>query len=239
MSKKPSVWKNLPNGVTVRRNRLSEQWAAYPIEMLQSPAYRALSLSACRLLHRIEIELAAHGGNDIERLPVTKADFVEYGISPRLVAPAIREAEALGFIRITQRGRGGNAEHRSPNLFFPTYLNRRGKSGKVEPRPHDWRKTIEEAEQIAKAARANKNPNAVAWGNSTWRKIKNRAHKVGLKPSPQSVPENGKSPSPLSGPTGSGHKVVLLSISRPGGGGVEGGETTSAQTQPKVADAQG
>jgi hypothetical protein len=238
MSKKQSVWRNLPNGATVRRNRLSEQWAAYPIEMLQSPAYRALSLSACRVLHRIEIELAAHGGNDIERLPVTKADFVEYGISPRLVASAIREAEALGFIRITQRGRGGNAEHRKENQFFPTYLV--GRNRALAP-SHDWRQinTLEEAKQIACAARANKNPNAVAWGNSTWRKIKNRAHKVGLKPSPQSVLENGKSPSPQSGPTGPGHKVVPLSIFRPGGGGVEGGETTSAQTEPKVADAQG
>ena len=102
MTKKCSVWKNLPNGVTVRRNRLSEQWASHPIEMLRSPAWRALSLSARRVLERIAIELAAHGGNDIERLPVTKADFVAYGIGPKQIASAIREAEALGFIRHAQ-----------------------------------------------------------------------------------------------------------------------------------------
>jgi hypothetical protein len=220
MSKRQSVWKNTPEGVTVRRNRLSEQWASHPIEMLQSPAWRALSLSARKVLDRIAIELASHGGNDIEHLPVTKEDFVEYGVSPRLVAAAIREAEALGFIRITQRGRGGNAEHRKEHQFFPTYLVGRNKA--LAP-PHDWRriKTNEEAEQIARVARANKNPNAVANGKSAWRKNRNRVHKVYPKPGPQSVPETGKFPGPQSVPTGVGHKVYLLSISRPGGGGEE------------------
>ena len=233
---KGSVWKNLRNGNTVRRNRISGQWSAYLIEMLQSPAYRALSLSARKILCRIEIELAAHGGNDIQRLPVTKADFVAYGVAPRLIAPAIREAEALGFIRITQRGRGGNADHRKENQFFPTYLP--GRDRTLEP-PHDWRriKTLEEAEQIARAARANKNPNAVANGKSAWRKNRNRVHKVYPKPGPQSVPETGKFPGTQSVPTGPGHKVYLLSISRPGGGGEGGGEVSSGQAGQRVADA--
>jgi hypothetical protein len=47
-----------------RRNRLNGQWSPRMIEMLRSPAYRALSLSAHRLISRIEIELADHGGND-------------------------------------------------------------------------------------------------------------------------------------------------------------------------------
>jgi hypothetical protein len=235
---KGSVWKNLPNGKTVRRNRISGQWSAYLIEMLQSPAYRVLSLSARRVLNRIEIELASHGGNDIERLPVTQADFIAHGIARKWIAPAIREVEALGFIRITQRGRGGNAEHRKENQFFPTYLP--GRDRTLEP-PHDWRriKTLEEAEQIAKAARANKNPNMVANGKWSRRKNISRAPTRGLKPGPHKGPENGKFPGPLEGPTGPGSKRVLLSISRPGGGGVEGGEVSSAQTEPKVADAQG
>src|SRR5262249_18054687 len=90
-----------------RRNQISAQWSPRLIEMLRSPAYRALSLSAHRLISRIEIELADHGGNDNGKLPVTKQDFIDYGISPRLVAPAKREAEALGFIRETVHGSGG------------------------------------------------------------------------------------------------------------------------------------
>jgi hypothetical protein len=61
-----------------RRNRLNGQWSPRLIEMLRSPAYRALSLSGHRVVSRIEIELADHGGNDNGRLPVTKQDFVEH-----------------------------------------------------------------------------------------------------------------------------------------------------------------
>src|SRR5262249_40982977 len=107
-----------------RRNRISGQFSPRSIDMLDSPAYRALSLSAHRVMARIEIELAHHGGNDKGRLPVTTEDFVKYGVSDRLVAPAIRELEALGFIRVTERGRGGNSTYRKPNLFFLTFAHR-------------------------------------------------------------------------------------------------------------------
>jgi hypothetical protein len=105
-------------GFIKRRNRINEAFSPRTIEMLKSPAYRTLSLSAHRVISRIEIELSSHGGNDNGRLPVTKLDFMEYGVSARLVAAAIREAQALGFIEVTERGRGGNAEHRQPNKFF-------------------------------------------------------------------------------------------------------------------------
>jgi len=199
-------------GFIKRRNRINEGFSARRISMLESPAYRALSLAAHRVISRIEIELGRHGGNDNGRLPVTKQDFVEYGIHKDGIAAAIREAEALGFIRVTERGRGGNAEYRQPNLFFLTFAN--SKSSKAPT--HDWRniKTAEAAGALAKAARANKNLQAVAIGAR--KKFRNRVHKVALKPDPQSVPENHKSPDPQSVPTRSGHKVYPLSISRAG-----------------------
>jgi hypothetical protein len=204
-----------------RRSKISGQWSARLIEMLRSPAYRALSLSAHRLISRIEIELADHGGNDNGKLPVTKQDFIDYGISGRLIAAATREAEALGFIRVTERGRGGNAEHRKPNHFQLTFAH--GRDSRAIPPAHDWRKikTSEEAEQIAAAARQTKDENAVAFGHRAWhvRKNRNRYHKVVPNPVSQSGPETSQLPVPQSGPTGSGHKVVPLSISRGGGGG--------------------
>ena len=54
-------------------------------------------------------------------MPVTYTDFVAYGVSKHAVAPALRELEALGFIEVTERGRGGNAEWRIPNKFRLTY----------------------------------------------------------------------------------------------------------------------
>jgi len=92
-----------------RRNRISGQFAARRIEMLESPAYRILSRVGHMVISRVEIELAAHGGNDNGRLPITYEDFVEYGMH-RSVRPAIRE-----------RRRGCNTERRSPNRFYLTY----------------------------------------------------------------------------------------------------------------------
>jgi len=152
-----------------RRNRINEQFSARLIEMLESPAYRVLSRSAHLVISRIEVELAHHGGNDNGRLPVTTDQFVTFGMHRGSVAPAIREAEALGFIRITERGRAGDAEHGAPNRFFLTFTH--GRNSRQEPPTHDWRhiKTREEAEEIARVARAEKNPNAVAHGKRSWR----------------------------------------------------------------------
>ena len=177
--------------------------------MLESPAYRALSLSAHRVMARIEIELAHHAGNDNGRLPVTKQDFIAYGVSDRLVAPAIRELEALGFIRVTERGRGGNSEYRQPNRFFLTFAQAR--DSRSNPPTQDWRKikTIEGAQAIAATARARKDANAVAIGSRN--KSRNRLHKVYPAPATLSEAENRNRPATLSEATRSGYKVKPLS----------------------------
>jgi hypothetical protein len=127
-------------------------------EMLESPAWQALSLSARRVLDRIELEYMAHGGpHENARLPVTFDNFIGYGVRRNSVASALREAVALGFVVITEPGRGGNAAFRKPNLFRLTYLH-----SKDDPRgthlhkPTDeWRliRTEEEAERLAAEAR--------------------------------------------------------------------------------------
>jgi hypothetical protein len=145
------VWKNTPEGKTVRRNKIAEQFAWHGISMLESPAYRALSLSGHRILARINIEHAHHGGQDNGQLPVTFQDLEDYGVHRHAIAPGIREVEALGFIRITQQGRAGNADWRKPNKFALTHL-----PTKDNPKPtEDWKriKTIEEAEMLAHTAR--------------------------------------------------------------------------------------
>ena len=69
-------------------------------EMLESPAWQALSLSARRMLDRIELEYMAHGGpHENARLPVTFDNFIGYGVRRNSVASALREAVALGFGR--------------------------------------------------------------------------------------------------------------------------------------------
>jgi hypothetical protein len=134
------------------KNRISGQWSWRTIEMMESPAFRVLSHSAHRILDRLEIELAHHGGNDNGRLPVTFDHFAEYGIDRHSIAPAMREVEALKFVEITERGRAGDAEYRRPNLFRLTYKPV-GRALATD----EWRaiKTEAEAKMLSKVARAN------------------------------------------------------------------------------------
>jgi hypothetical protein len=135
--------------------KISGQWSPRLIEMLEAPAYRTLSLAAHRVLARIEIEYARHGGNSMTNgnLIVTFKDFEAYGIDRHAIAPAIRELEALGFIEVTQKGTAGTAGYRRANKFRLTYRPFMTKPGDGT---HEWRrfKTIEEAEAVAKRARA-------------------------------------------------------------------------------------
>jgi hypothetical protein len=135
--------------------------------MLESPAYRALSLSAHRVIDRIAIELCRHAGTMNGRLPVTYDDFERYGIHRHAIGPAIREAAALGFIQITEQGRAGNAEWRKPSLYRLTFCR---SDHDVGDGTHEWKKVIEEqAGAIAAAARKAKAANP-AKTKSQWRK---------------------------------------------------------------------
>jgi hypothetical protein len=141
---------------------------------------------------------------------------MRYGVSHDQIAAAIREAEALGFIRVMEPGRGGNAEHRKPNLFFLTFAH--GRDSRVNPPPHDWRrtKTMQEAESISQAARANKNPDAVRFGQRRAAQIRNQSRNPGPAPVPKSRTETCKSPVLDSRITGSAPKPGPLSISTDG-----------------------
>jgi len=155
-----------------RRNRggqaggASKAWitgvfAPRTIEMLESPAYRVLTLAAHRILARLEIEFARHNRKPMENgnLPCTFDNFEEYGINRHMIRPAINELVALGFIRETRKGSAGNAEFRQSTLFLVTYLPA-GSNQMVED---GWRRiqTIEEADAVAEAARGKK-PDAKA-----------------------------------------------------------------------------
>ena len=135
-----------------KRRTINGQFTMRPIEMLRSPALRALSLTGRRVLDRIEIEHARHAGRENGRLPVTHADFREYGIDHNAVGYGIREVVALGFVEQTQRGFAGPTEH-CPSLFRLTYLAT-GQGGPTD----EWRSigTIGEAEAIAQKARASR-----------------------------------------------------------------------------------
>ncbi|MGY8631844.1 hypothetical protein RAD15_05010 [Bradyrhizobium sp. 14AA] len=134
-----------------RAKTIEGQFVALQIEMINSPAWKTLSLSARRVIDRICIELANHGGKDNGKLPVTIDQFVEHGMDRHAVAPAIREVCALGFVEKTKQGRvsaGGFNEASEFRLTF-TYTDAKC------PPTHEWRRfpDLFAAQQVAQAAR--------------------------------------------------------------------------------------
>lgn len=101
---------------------ISGQFIAHRVEMLESPAWASLSFAARRCLDRIEIEHANHGAKENGNLPVTYADLEAFGVRRKSIAPAIRQLVQCGFLEVTSKGRGGNAEFRQPSRYRLTYL---------------------------------------------------------------------------------------------------------------------
>jgi len=135
-----------------RRTQIGGAFRAHLIEMVASPAWRKTSLSLRRVLDRLDLELAAHGGTGNGSLIVTYQQFVDHGIDRGAIGSAIREGVALGFLEITRQGRAGNAEFRMPSTYRLTYQFTDGASA-----THEWRKiTDQEARAIATEARATK-----------------------------------------------------------------------------------
>ena len=136
-----------------RHTKIGGQFAPRTIEMLRSPAMGVLSKSGRRVLDRLEIEMADHGGTDNGNLIVTYEDFSAFGIDGHSIGPAIREVVALGFVEITERGRAGNAEFRRPSKYRLTYRHTARAAS-----TNEWEriKTDNEAKEIARAARNEK-----------------------------------------------------------------------------------
>jgi hypothetical protein len=202
-----------------RPSSIEGQFAPRLIEMLQSSPWRTMSLSGRKVVERIEIEFAQHGGEaggENGRLPVTYDDFVRYGMDRQCVGPAIREAEALGFIVITRRGRAGNAEWHLPTLFRLTFRPAKGIPG--NGCSHEWRaiETMEQATILAKAARAAKPEKT----KSQWGKIPNFS---GGKPTENHLSQYGK-PLPKNGHFHSAETPTTFDISGRGAG-VAGGKS--------------
>jgi hypothetical protein len=196
---------NAERRVKRRKTSIGGIFAPRLIEMLNSPPYRALSLSGHRVLSRLEIELGNHGGTENGKLPVTFDDFCRYHIHRHAVSPAIREVVALGFVEITQAGRAGNAEYRTPNIFRLTYRHT-DHDGPTD----EWRRISTYEDALLKADAARKSVDR----NYNYRRTKIR------NPVPEtitvSVPVNALAPVPETITTAIVRKPSLLTISPSG-----------------------
>ncbi len=124
--------------------------------MRQSPAWLALPDNARRVLDRLEVEHASHGGSENGKLVCPYRDFVKAGIRRASISRAIRECRALGFVYVTVQGSRSISDERWPSQYRLTYALGRGDS----PDPtNDWRKfeTLEAAERAARDAALERN----------------------------------------------------------------------------------
>ena len=178
-----------------RKNWIARQFAARPIEMLESPAMRVLTLAERRALDRIEIEYAHHGGADNGRLPITYANFERHGLHPNVVAPSLRALVSLGFIEITRKGYGGAAEVRAPSWYRLTYRSAWNATRRDGDRTHEYLaiKTVEEVAAIARAARMSCDPRNVERAKARQRNSKRHPH-ISRNFALRKGGRNGKSP---------------------------------------------
>jgi hypothetical protein len=123
--------------------KIGEPWTPRRHSMKLSPAYRVLTLFARRVLDAIEIEHENHAGKNNGRLIVPYRTLGEYcgKANNHIIAQAIRELEALGFITVI-RGHAKGPEP-APNTFGLTYVNGHNGSQPTD----DWKEisTLEDA----------------------------------------------------------------------------------------------
>lgn len=86
-------------------------------DLLESCAWRVLTIQARRLLDRIELEHLRRGGKHNGNLKVSYNAFRDHGVGRRgSIVWAISQAEALGLIEVVHGGRG------AANAYRLTYL---------------------------------------------------------------------------------------------------------------------
>jgi DNA-binding transcriptional MocR family regulator len=120
--------------------------------LIESFAWRALTDNGHKMMNRILIEHMNHGRILNGALPVTYADFVDYGIRRNSVLPTIAECEALGLIERI-RGQRARAQFKgSPQRFRICWLP----TADGEPAKFAWRRFTNLAEAAKTVADARK-----------------------------------------------------------------------------------
>jgi len=87
------------------KKKRTEPFVMLHRRVIDSFAWRALSESARKVIDRVILEWMAHAGKLSTDIPVTKENFIEYGLHHNAIAPAQREACALGLLLLSTRGR--------------------------------------------------------------------------------------------------------------------------------------
>jgi hypothetical protein len=136
--------------ISLLKNRNSipsgEPWIWQTMEMLESPAWRAMPPVARKIVDRVALEHLYHGCNENGLLPVTYDDFKKYGIRDGSQSFGISVAVALGWIDIAEPGHRGAADVRRAARYALTWVDRHD----GVPRTNRWKRfqTLAEAKAV-------------------------------------------------------------------------------------------
>lgn len=94
----------------------TEAFVKLPRDLLESDAWRSLTINSRRFLDFLMIQHMRHGGKANGRLIAPRRQLWDFGIGHRLVSAAIEDCERVGLI-FCRRGVG-----RAPNLYTLAWL---------------------------------------------------------------------------------------------------------------------
>lgn len=120
--------------------------------MLESLAWRSLTLAARTVLDRVILEHMEHAGTMNGRLPVTYDDFVRYGRDRRSIAKAVDLCVGLGFLDLVHRGVRAYGGSKRPSVYGLTWLDI-GKGGDLKFASNRWKRINTEADVEAVLAK--------------------------------------------------------------------------------------
>jgi hypothetical protein len=83
-------------------------WVWLTCELLSSIAWRRMSVNERRVIDRLLIEHMNHAGTMNGKLRVSHRQFISWGVTKNMVAPAIHGLERRGLVRITPAKSNGD-----------------------------------------------------------------------------------------------------------------------------------
>ena len=90
-----------------------------PVDVMESPAWRSLSINARRIMDRLLLENFRHMGVENGKLRVSVRQFAECGVAMRFAKGAIAELVAGGLVAVTEGVAKGSLA--PPNLYRITF----------------------------------------------------------------------------------------------------------------------
>jgi len=114
-----------------------EQFGWFGLELMESEAFRALSVNSHRLLDRLVIEHVHQGGIENGLLIVTHDQLRDYGLNASSIREAIDECVAFGLIRVKPGGRWAGTNR--PNRYRLTWIGWVDDDGFAQYPTNEWK----------------------------------------------------------------------------------------------------